>query len=140
MVHRVVRIATLALVVLSQLGAIAHAQNTRLPRVRTGEAEVGPAYPREVVRRVVRRHIREVERCYRAAVATNHALEGRVSVRFVIGETGAVIRTEVVSSTLASPEAADCIAEAITHWVFPAPHAGTLVVTYPFVLSQDPPR
>jgi hypothetical protein len=126
---------------LATLGGRVLAQNVpRVPRVRTGEAEVGPAYPREAVRRVVRRHLGEVERCYQTGIATDGRLEGRVSVRFVIGPTGAVVRSEVVSSTLATPETGACIAEAINHWMFPAPHAGSLIVTYPFVLSQSPTR
>jgi hypothetical protein len=110
--------------------------------------EKGPVSPRpagaprgsldkEIIRRVIRRHIGEVKACYDAALAKQPGLSARVMIRFVISATGAVTRSEPQSSTVDLPALVDCIGQAACGWTFPKPlGGGTVTVSYPFVLTS----
>lgn len=117
--------------------------------VRTGEATLtGAGLSREVVRRVVRRHVVQVRGCYDAQLGHAPDLAGRVTVRWVIGVDGAVSDAALESSTLASAIADDggasalavgtCIVETVGTWSFPAPEGAPVHVSYPFVLESGP--
>ena len=91
---------------------------------------------KEVIKRVVRRHISEVKYCYEMALAKNPTLAGRVVVKFVISPTGAVNAATLASSTLNNHQVESCVVGAAKRWVFPAPDGGGIVaVTYPFTLK-----
>ena len=106
--------------------------------VRTATPDVRGALSHEVIRRVVHAHLDEVRACYARALAAQPTLSGRVEVRFIIAQTGAVQTAPIASSDLGAPEVDRCIAAAVQHWYFPAPDGGGIVaVTYPFVLRSD---
>ena len=99
-------------------------------------AEVRGKLDRDVIRRVVRRHIDEVRGCYNPGLARDPSLAGRVALQFTIGPTGSVTTAVVKSSTLSDAAVGECIARAMMRWTFPAPEGGgNVVVTYPFVLE-----
>ncbi len=107
------------------------------PRVRMGKADVRGSLSKEVVRRIVRRHINEVRFCYEQQAETRPQLEGRVGIKFIVNPTGGVQTAAVASSTLGNARVEQCIAKAVRRWSFPAPEGGGIVVvTYPFVLQQ----
>jgi len=106
-------------------------------RIRTGNADVRGSLSKEVIRRVIQRHINEVRFCYEKALYRNPKLEGRISVHFEISPTGAVQMATVAESDMGSPALETCIAEAVQFWSFPAPeNSRTVVVNYPFVLQN----
>lgn len=108
-------------------------RRANVPQVRSGEAQVRGSLPREVIRRVVRRHINEVRFCYEQNAG---GAEGRVNVRWVINPSGGVQTATVANSTLGNPRTEQCIVQRVRSWNFPAPSGGGVVaVTYPFVLS-----
>ncbi len=112
------------------------------PSVPSAAAEVtGGSIDKEVIRRVIRRHINEVRFCYEKGLAQNPSLAGTVAISFRVATSGAVDKSEVKSSTLKHPEVESCIAKQVQRWVFPAPIGGPVTITYPFVLrsAQDPP-
>ena len=91
---------------------------------------------KEVIRRVIRRHINEVRFCYEQELDRVPTSQGRVAVKFIISPR-AVQTAATASSTLGSPKAEGCIANAVRRWTFPSPEGGGIVVvTYPFVLEQ----
>lgn len=106
-----------------------------VPRVRSGRAEVRGPLSREVIQRVIRRHQREVRRCYEQALALEPNLHGRVLLRFTISGTGAVSAATVTETGAGLEAAATCIANAARRWTFPAPAGGIVIVTYPFMLT-----
>jgi len=111
--------------------------SARVPRVRTGNADVRGSLSREVIRRVIRRHINEVRFCYEQQLIQDPDLEGRVTVAFIISPTGAVQSASVRASTLNDSRVESCIVQAVRRWTFPAPDGGGVVaVNYPFVLSS----
>ena len=111
-------------------------RSARVPRIRTGNADVRGSLSKEVIRRVIQRHINEVRFCYEQQLNQRPDLEGRISVQFVISPTGAVQMAAVSASDMGSPPVETCIAGAVQRWSFPAPEGGGIVVVnYPFVLQ-----
>jgi hypothetical protein len=111
-------------------------RSARVPRIRTGNADVRGSLSKEVIRRVIQRHINEVRFCYEQQLNQRPDLQGRVSVQFVISPTGAVQMAAVSQSDMGSPPVETCIAGAVQRWSFPAPEGGGIVVVnYPFVLQ-----
>lgn len=107
-----------------------------LPTIRAGVADVRGTLSKDVIRRVIRRHINEVRFCYEQELNQRPDLEGRVTVSFIISPTGAVQSSTVVESTLGSQPVELCIASSVRRWSFPSPDGGGIVVVnYPFLLS-----
>jgi hypothetical protein len=106
------------------------------PEVVPGTAEVRGSLDKEIIRRIIRRHINEVKFCYERELVKTPNLMGRVMVQFTIAGTGSVLASMVQSSTMNNPPAEQCIAAAVRRWEFPKPQGGGIVVvTYPFVLK-----
>ena len=100
-------------------------------RAETGDAAVGPAYPPELVRRVVHQQKRALLRC-----SERHARSSSkpASVRFTIGPLGTVTHAELVG--VAQPDALQtCLLTVIRGLEFPRPE-GSITVTYP--VNVDP--
>ena len=107
-----------------------------VPQVRSGGAEVRGSLSKEVIRRVVRRHINEVKFCYEQQLNSRPDLQGRVTTKFVISPTGSVQSAMVGSSSLRNEAVESCIVRAVRRWTFPAPDGGgVVVVNYPFLLD-----
>ncbi|MDH5674141.1 MAG: AgmX/PglI C-terminal domain-containing protein [Myxococcales bacterium] len=112
-------------------------RSAKVPHIRTGKADVRGSLSKEVIRRIIRRHINEVRFCYEQELNSRPDLQGRVSVKFIISPTGAVQTAAVANSTLGNAKAEQCIAKSVRRWTFPSPEGGGIVVvTYPFVLQQ----
>jgi TonB family protein len=104
--------------------------------VTGGVAQVQGVLDKELIRRVIHRHLPELRAAYTRALATHPGLHGDVVVRFVIGPTGHVTTATLQSSTLGLPTLAAAIAQAVRGWIFPAPAGGGVVlVTYPFTFK-----
>ncbi len=113
-----------------------HGRSAGVPQVRSGGAEVRGSLSKEVIRRVVRRHINEVKFCYEQQLNARPDLRGRVTTKFVISPTGSVQSAIVGSSSLRNEAVESCIVRAVRRWTFPAPDGGgVVVVNYPFLLD-----
>jgi hypothetical protein len=111
-------------------------RDAKVPQIRSGNADVRGSLSKEVIRRVIQRHINEVRFCYEQELSSRPDLSGRVQVKFIISPSGAVQAANVESSTLGAARAEGCIAQAVRRWTFPAPDGGGIViVSYPFVLE-----
>ncbi len=105
------------------------------PEVLTGMVSVRGSLDKEIIRRIIRRHINQVRYCYEQELTKQHTLQGRVTLRLTIAPSGQVIASEVSRSTLGNDHAESCIAGAARGWQFPSPQdGGPVEVTYPFVL------
>jgi TonB family protein len=114
-----------------------HGHDARVPRVRSQGADVHGSLSKEVIRRVIGRHLNEVRYCYAQQLNLHPDLQGRVAIQFVVAPTGAVQAAGVASSDLANQQVEQCIVQAVKRWSFPAPEGGGLVVVkYPFLFSQ----
>lgn len=114
-------------------------RSSGVPRVRlSGNANVRGSLSKDVIRRIIRRHINEVRFCYEQALNSSPDLEGRVTVAFIISPTGAVQSSTVAGSSLGNQAVEGCIASAVRRWGFPQPDGGGIVVVnYPFMLSPS---
>jgi len=94
---------------------------------------------KEIIRRIIRRHINEVKDCYEQELASNPTLAGKVMVNFTIAGSGDVIASSLHSSTMNDPRVENCTVQAVRRWQFPKPlGGGSVTVTYPFVLEPAP--
>jgi len=104
------------------------------------KAQVVPQRPdvrgsldKEIIRKVVRQHRREIKYCYEQQLQKNPQLKGRVKMEFTISPQGSVIAATPVESTLGNTSVETCMSNKIRHWSFPAPKGGGIVkVKYPF--------
>jgi hypothetical protein len=106
------------------------------PDVVPGTAQVRGSLDKEIIRRIIRRHLNEVKFCYEKELMHKPDLYGRVMIQFTISGLGAVVASVVQNSTMNNPGVEQCIAGAVRRWEFPKPQGGGIViVSYPFVLK-----
>jgi hypothetical protein len=100
-----------------------------------GPTRVIGGIDKEIVRRVVHKHLNEVKFCYEQELLKHPEISGRVVTQFTIGANGVVVASVVQASTLGDPIAEGCIAQAVKRWEFPRPQSGGIVIVqYPFAL------
>lgn len=107
-----------------------------VPDAIPGIGYVRGTLDKEIIRRVVRRHLNEVRYCYEQALLAHPSLSGRLVVQFTIAPTGRVLASTLQSSTLTLPSVEACVVQAVGRWEFPQPeHGGLALVSYPFQLT-----
>lgn len=90
---------------------------------------------KEIIQRIIRRHIDQVRKCYNQALISSSDAQGRVVVRFAIDGGGKVRQSCLVTSSLNQLLAERCIVDEILNWEFPKTIGGGWVtVDYPFTL------
>lgn len=100
--------------------------------VIAGRAEVTGSLDKEVIRRVIRRHINEWKYCYQKELQANPNLGGRLALRFTIGPDGRVLASTLGESNVGNAEVESCMVQAVRRWQFPRPRGGGIVVVnYP---------
>jgi TonB family protein len=113
-------------------------KRARAPDVIPGQANVRGNLDKEIVRRIIRRHINEVRYCYEQELAKKPSLGGRIMVQFTIAPSGEVIASVLQNSTLGDARVERCTVDAVRRWEFPKPlGGGTVIVSYPFVLTPN---
>jgi hypothetical protein len=92
-----------------------------------------------VIMRVVRAETHRFQGCYDLARQRDPSIKGRISVRFLIGKTGAVHSAFAhESSTITDVGMRMCVARVFLGMVFPANERGVLTIVYP--LEFVPPE
>jgi TonB family protein len=87
--------------------------------------------PPEVIQSIVRAQFDAYRRCYKAGLARNASLQGRVVVRFVVDTQGHVAEARDEGSTLPDPDVVACIVKGFANLSFPKPVGGQVTVVYP---------
>jgi len=101
-------------------------------------ANVRGSLDKEIIRRIIRRHLNEVKYCYEQELAKKPALGGRIMVQFTIAASGQVIASTLQNSTVGDSRVENCTVQAVRRWEFPYPAGGGMVVvSYPFVLTPN---
>ena len=107
------------------------------PEIMVGDATVRGSLDKEIIRRIIHRHINEVRFCYEESLRQQPRLAGRVGVQFTIAGNGQVLTSVLQSSTVGNANVENCTVAAVRRWQFPQPAGGGLVVvSYPFVFTQ----
>ncbi len=101
------------------------------PSLRVGKTEVSGRLPAEVIRRTIRNNFGRFQMCYEKGLARNPNLEGRVTVRFIIGNDGKVSNVSNGGSDLPDAEVVTCVMHAYSRVSFPQPEGGIVTVVYP---------
>jgi TonB family protein len=118
------------------VGALAGHRKTRVPEILQSIGEVRGSLDREIIRRIIRRHINEVRFCYEKELAAHRDLSGRMVVQFNIAPTGQVLASVLQSSTVGNVRVESCTVQAVRRWEFPKPYGGGMTtVSYPFVFA-----
>jgi len=116
-------------------GRLGGSHRTRPPRVRMGSTTVNGRLPPEVIQRIVRQNYGRFRLCYENGLRNNPNLQGRVSVRFVIGRDGSVSNVGNAGSDLPDPAVVSCITRAYYGLSFPQPEGGIVTVVYPIMFT-----
>ncbi len=116
-------------------GRLRPTHTTRAPKMRGGTLALSGRLPPEVIQRVVRQNFGRFRFCYEQGLTRNPNLEGRVSVRFVIGRDGGVSNVANGGADLPDSGVASCVVSAFYGLSFPAPEQGIVSVVYPISFS-----
>jgi hypothetical protein len=108
-----------------------HVSGARLRGAASPEA--GP--DEATIRRLVTRNWSRISACYQAGLRKNPALQGQVSLAFVVGPHGAVTVVRDNGSTLPDGMVRDCVVRVFYSFTFP-PHPGpAMEIPYRFALT-----
>jgi TonB family protein len=111
-------------------------RRAKAPDVIPGQANVRGSLDKEIIRRIIRRHINEIKYCYEQELTKKPDLGGRIMVQFTIAASGQVIASVLQNSTMGNARVENCTVQAVKRWEFPKPLGGGIViVSYPFVLT-----
>jgi hypothetical protein len=105
------------------------------PRVRPMGTSVTGRIPPEVIQRIVRQNFGRFRLCYENGLRNNPNLQGRVSVRFVVGRDGAVSSVANGGSDLPDGGVVSCVVRSFYGLSFPQPDEGIVTVTYPIMFT-----
>jgi hypothetical protein len=100
-----------------------------------GATTVSGRLPPEVIQRIVRQNFGRFRLCYEEGLRKSPSLEGRVSVRFVIGSDGNVASTANGGSDLPDPAVVSCVQRSMADLSFPQPEGGIVTVVFPMLFS-----
>ncbi|MBK9294695.1 MAG: AgmX/PglI C-terminal domain-containing protein [Oligoflexia bacterium] len=93
---------------------------------------------KDVIEAIIRRRQHRIRLCYERQLNFNPKLAGKISVRFVIGKNGEVLKADSIEDTMKSEPVRQCVLTEVKTWTFPHPEGGTLVdVDYPFVFESS---
>ncbi len=76
-------------------------------------AKIDGSVDKEIIRRIIRRHINEAKWCYEQELAKKPDLAGRIMVQFTIAATGQVIASVLQNSTMQNDRVESCTVEAV---------------------------
>ncbi len=106
--------------------------------ISSGNPVVEGSMDKELIRRVIHEHRNQVRYCYESELQRHPGLNGKVTVKFVIGAGGQVQKSGVDSSSLGNAAVENCIVARVYQWQFPKPKGGGIVqVSYPFLLKES---
>lgn len=103
--------------------------------VRYGAMSVSGRLPPEVIQRIIRQNFGRFRLCYERGLSMNPNLQGRVSIRFVIGRDGAVSNIGNAGSDMPDGGVVSCIVRSFYGLSFPQPEGGIVTVVYPISFS-----
>jgi hypothetical protein len=115
-------------------GRLGRSHRARPPRVRMGATSVSGRLPPEVIQRIVRQNFGRFRLCYENGLRNNPNLQGRVSVRFVIGRDGRVSNVGG-GGDIPDGGVVSCVTRAFYGLSFPQPEGGIVTVSYPIVFT-----
>lgn len=112
-----------------------YAADDPTPMAERCRVEVSGRLPPEAIQRTVRQNHGRFRLCFERGASTTGMLTGdRVTVRFVIGRSGAVSSAQATSDA-GNTALSSCVASAFAGISFPQPEGGVVNVTYPVLFT-----
>jgi hypothetical protein len=108
----------------------------RFPR-EAGPVTTNGHLPPEVIQRIVRQNFGRFSFCYQNGLKTNPNLEGRVTVKFIIGRDGGVQLSSDGGSDIPDTSVKQCVISSFAGMSFPAPDNGMVTVVYPLMFTPQ---
>ena len=105
--------------------------------VSAGEAQVGVGLSPEVIHNTVKANFDKVQACYETGLRANPALQGRVTIKLVIGTNGSPKSAIATPGDFPDKTVVECIGRAFQSLKFPPPSRGDVTVSYPVMLSPS---
>lgn len=118
-------------------GRFVSGHKAKVPQARMGTSIISGRLPAEVIQRVVRQNYGRFRSCYEIGLRTNPSLQGRVSVRFVIGRDGSVSNVGNGGSDIPDTNVINCVVRSYYGLSFPAPENGIVTVIYPIMFTAQ---
>jgi hypothetical protein len=116
---------------------------TRIPglQVQTGVVSISGRIQSEIVERGLRERYGGFRVCYEQARSRNPSVQGRVQVRFTIGNDGVVTKAAIDPSLtdVLDPAMLACVRKGFDHLTFPNPEGGVSLVGVPLTFALPPP-
>ncbi len=84
---------------------------------------------------VVRRNINRFRYCYQRQLQRDPALQGKVTLKWVIAADGTVSTAAVKRDTMGNTAVTNCMLDVTRRLVFPQPKKGIVIVSYPFLFA-----
>lgn len=118
-----------------------HRSGVSALQVRTGAVSIRGRIPREIVERVVRKQYGWFRFCYEQARSRSPSVQGRVQVRFAIGDDGVVTTAAIDTALTDVPDAAmlACVLKGFAKLAFPHPEGGVALVGLPLTFAPPLP-
>jgi len=118
-------------------GSLGGGSGGKKGRVQAATATTtGAGLPPEVIQRIVRAQISQIQGCYEAAMTKAPSLAGKIAVKFIIDGQGAVTSASAADTNITDADMVSCVVGKVKKMSFPAPDGGSpVVVTYPFNFS-----
>ena len=85
--------------------------------------------------RVVERRSRGITACYESALRRDPELGGKVTMRWLIGRDGRVVKVHLGRDDLGAADVVRCMKRVVQRWRFEKPEGGVCMVSFPFVFS-----
>jgi DNA-directed RNA polymerase subunit RPC12/RpoP len=104
--------------------------------VREGRLTVSGRIPASEISGVVRKNFGRFRLCYEQGLARTPSLQGRITVRFVIGRDGGVSNVSHGDSNLGDARVVSCVLSAFYGLSFPPPPGGIVTVAYPLSFAR----
>jgi hypothetical protein len=108
------------------------------PPLHISSEKSKPRLPPELIQKTLRQNYPKFRVCYEQGLGRDAHLQGRVTVKLVIGRDGTVTSAnQADGTTMPDVRVIECVLQEYRQVVFPKPEGGTVTVIYPIAFSPE---
>jgi len=101
-----------------------------------GRPVIRGSLARDVINRYIERRRTQLRSCHQHAMRQQRGLDGRMTIRFIIGPVGRVTTASVLSSTVGHPQVEQCIIDVFRTMEFPSCGMGIVIAEYELLVRS----
>jgi len=102
---------------------------------KLGAQRMSGRLPPSLIQSTVRNRYTQMGACYGQGLGRDPNIRGRITIRFVIEQDGAVRRVRIDDSSLQDADVLRCVVAEFYRLRFPEPDGGIVTVVYPLMLT-----